>query len=155
MDPKQINKALQLIKEPKQCLSISNQNEVSVYSGKLTAEGLRTCSDRVARAFPRLTEGFYDEWARIIADEGIGDHRLADAVDHVIKTCQYPEPTIANFISFDRKIKLYSYDELCKMVHDTNDSQLMSRYKAVKFKGQEKAVWVLLHEYDNIKHLEG
>jgi len=39
-----------------------------------------------------------------------------DAVNNVIDTCQYPTPTLANFLSFDRRAKVYDYDQLVNLV---------------------------------------
>ena len=42
--------------------------------------------------------------------------RLSDACMHVMATCRYKEPTIADIVSFDKCIKLYTYSEACRLV---------------------------------------
>jgi len=51
----------------------------------------------------------------LILKEDFGDNRLLDAVDYVVKNCIYPRPTIANFLSYDNRIKLYSYNDIRDM----------------------------------------
>ena len=43
--------------------------------------------------------------------------RLIDAVNHVIKTCIYPKPTLAQFLKFDEQMKLYNYRQYGEMVN--------------------------------------
>ena len=43
------------------------------------------------------------------------DQRLRDSADHVIRTCIYPTPTIASFLSYDNRIDLCSYKEIKNM----------------------------------------
>lgn len=39
--------------------------------------------------------------------------RLEDAVEHVIDNFRYKELNVADVVSFDRRVRLYSYDEVC------------------------------------------
>ena len=59
--------------------------------------------------------------------EEFTDQRLADATLNLIKTCPYPEPTIANILSYDKVQKLYTYEQLQWMSKD------MSKESAKKF----------------------
>lgn len=58
---------------------------------------------KIKLAFPDLPAGFYDVLSERIKSKGFSDERLNDAVNHVIDTCKYPKPTVANFISFGGK----------------------------------------------------
>jgi len=49
-------------------------------------------------------------------ESGFSDERLIDSVNHVIKTCIYPTPTMANFLTFDKRVKLYTYNEVVTKV---------------------------------------
>lgn len=62
-------------------------------------------------SFPALNSAFYDVFMYRIKDNGFSNQRLTDAVKYVIDNCVYPQPTIAQFISFDKKIKLYGYEQ--------------------------------------------
>ena len=68
----------------------------------------------IKSAFPALEKGFYEQLSRMIKQD-FTDKRFADSADHVIRTCIYPTPTIASFLSYDNRIDLYSYKEIIKM----------------------------------------
>jgi len=48
---------------------------------------------------------------RLIAN-GFTKDRLNDAIGSVIDACHYKRPMIAEIVSFDRKMKLYTYSEM-------------------------------------------
>jgi len=74
--------------------------------------------------------------------EGFTDDRLRDAVRNVISTCVYPQPTIAQFISFDKRIKVYTYSQYCKLC----DEGTGKNYHPVAIGENTHPVWV--HEND-------
>lgn len=71
--------------------------------------------------FPALPIEFYGVFIDRIKEKGFCNERLIDAVNHVIDNCQYPTPTAANFLSFDKKSKIYTYQEILSLV-DKGDS---------------------------------
>ena len=81
------------------------------------------CIAEIKKAFPRLSLGWYDVLEQMLDDEGFSDQRLIDATKILIKTCQYPEPTIANIIGYDRMIKVYLYDELLTIAKDYSPNE--------------------------------
>ena len=83
--------------------------EVSIYTGELTNEGLVNAAMNLKKAFPQLSAGFIDIFNDRIKENGYSDQRLKDAISHVIDNCVYPTPTIAQFISYDKKMKLYNF----------------------------------------------
>ncbi|MEN6569024.1 MAG: hypothetical protein ABFC18_03325 [Rikenellaceae bacterium] len=66
---------------------------------------------------------------------------------HVICTCQYPQPTIANFISFDRRVKVYTYSEYCKLC-DEGDGK---NYQPVAIAGNTYPVWAHNNDINQYK----
>jgi len=70
------------------------------------------------------------------------DIRLADAVKHVICTCQYPQPTIAQFISFDRRVKVYTYAQYCKLCEEGDGKN----YQPVAIDGNIQPVWAHIND---------
>jgi len=68
-----------------------------------------------------------------------------DSITNVIDTCIYPTPTIAQFISWDKKIKVHTYDEMLKLWDQGIGREA---YKPIKFADREKMVWV---DVDDIK----
>lgn len=43
-------------------------------------------------------------------------NRLKDAVNHIIDNFQYKELVVSDIIRFDKRIKLYTYNEVCNLV---------------------------------------
>lgn len=90
---------------------------------------------RLSTAFPTLPEGFYDILLERIKENGFSDQRFQDAVSNLIDTCPYPQPTIANIISWDKKIKLYTY---CEVVEKVNEGHSMHDFQ----KMEGKKTWI-------------
>ena len=59
---------------------------------------------------------FFDIFIDRIKANNFTDQRLKDAVNYVIDNCVYPTPSIAQFVSFDKKTKLYTYDQLIDFI---------------------------------------
>ena len=79
---------------------------VSIYkpgtiSPKVLAEGI----GMIVSSFPKLSAGWYEVLKAMLVEEQFNDVRFFDAVKNLIKTSVYPEPTIANIISFDKTTK--------------------------------------------------
>ena len=71
---------------------------------------------KLQSAFPKQNKEFFNVLAERLIANGFTDERLADAVNNVIDNFQYKELNIADIVSFDKKIKLYTYSEACSMV---------------------------------------
>jgi hypothetical protein len=96
---------------------------------------------KIKKAFPSLPEGFYEVFSNRLKENGFNDDRLRDAVNHVIDTCPYPTPTIANFISFDQKIEINTYEAMLKKCNELGGN-FWSNYTPIKFPDREKPVWI-------------
>ena len=97
----------------------SKDSKVSLYKkGKVSAETFAQGIKRIKAAFPKLPALWYELLDEMLDVEKFTDERFKDSVYHLIKNCPYPEPTIANIISFDKHIILFTYDELIKMSND-------------------------------------
>jgi hypothetical protein len=137
---------IKLLEQPSEDLALPN-NEISIYKGELTLNNIAQCTARIKKSFPALPVGFYEVFAERIKANGFTDDRLQDAVANVIDTCPYPTPTIANFISFDKTIKIYHYHQMIKMA-DELGKEIWNSYMPVKFPDRAKLVWV---HVDDIK----
>lgn len=51
-----------------------------------------------------------------IKESGMGEKRLNAAITYVIRNFTYKTPSIGDVLSFDRKLRLYTYDEVCGKV---------------------------------------
>ena len=89
-----------------------------MYRGELTGKALIEQISRLKKAFPSLPINFYDVLIERVKTNKFIDERLKDAVDNLIDTCIYPVPTIANLISYDKKIQLYEYEEVRDMASE-------------------------------------
>jgi len=119
-----------------------SNNELSVYKDKLTTKGVITNVAKIKKSFPGLPIGFYQVFDERLKANNFTDERLTDAVNHVIDTCVYPQPTIAQFISFDKRIKVYTYSQYCKLC----DEGTGKNYHPVAVGENTRPVWV--HEND-------
>lgn len=66
----------------------------------LTAEGIASNIERINEVFPTLSKGFYKVLCERIKEKRFSDREFTDAVNHVIDTCKYPNPQIAEFMSY-------------------------------------------------------
>jgi hypothetical protein len=114
---------------------------MSLYTGQLTTQGRIDAIVKIKQAYPELPIGFFDVFDERIGANGFSDERLADAVNWVIDNVPYPKPTIASFISFDKKIEINTYEA---MINKTNEfgGDVWKNYTAIQFPDREKKVWV-------------
>ena len=66
-------------------------------------------------AFPKMEDEFFMLLCKRIGANEFTAKRLEDAVSHVIDNFRYKELNVADVISFDKRVRLYSYDEVCDM----------------------------------------
>lgn len=122
-----------------------NNYELSIYKGELTKKGITENIALIKAAFPKLENLYFDILIEMLKDDNFVDDRLKDAVKHVIKTCVYPEPTIANFLSYDKNIKVYDYNQYLKLV-DELGMKTGDLYKSVRFQNAKKPAWVHVND---------
>lgn len=138
--------SLQNLQQEKQ----ESKTEISLYKGELTAPCLIQNVAAIKKSFPSLPIEFYDIFIDRIKANKFSDTRLNDSIAHVIDTCPYPIPTIAQFISFDKKITVYTYPEIIQKLED-GDTNAFERYKRIKFEGLPEAVWVHINDIAKYK----
>lgn len=59
---------------------------------------------------------FFNLLSERLIDNSFSSKRLKDAINDIIDNFRYKELTIADIIKFDKRVKLYSYNEACRMV---------------------------------------
>ena len=121
------------------------QNEISIYRGELTPIHTLRQITRAKMSFPNLPDQFFDILRERITANGFTDDRFTDAVSNVIDNCHYPTPTIADFISFDKKVKLNSYEDMLKKTNEFG-SEIWASYEQKMLPGRKKPVWVHVDE---------
>lgn len=112
--------------------------ELSAYNGELTEDCIAEQTVKIASAFPSLDAGFYDILFAQVKEMNFSDKKLVDSVNHVIRNCEYPTPTIAKFLSYDKKIKLFDYTQFVNV-----EQHLKPLYKAVRIGGLTKQMYAL------------
>lgn len=90
-----------------------NRTEISIYSGPVaTQEEIKSEVKKLMAAFPEVKTDFLIVLVERMIDKNFTKERVKEAINHVIDTNPYQRPSIANIISFDRKIKVYTYSEI-------------------------------------------
>ncbi|MDR0384528.1 MAG: hypothetical protein LBH60_00450 [Prevotellaceae bacterium] len=91
---------------------------VSLYTDSLASpDEIVTAISRLKIAFPKMGIRFFAILSEFIIKHEFTGKRLTDAVDHVISDFQYKELNISDIIRFDRRKRLYTYNEMCTMIH--------------------------------------
>lgn len=122
-------------------------SEISIYSGALTKQTIAESTVKIKGAFPALPLTFFDVFADRIKDNKFTDERLIASVNYVIDNCVYPSPTIAQFLSYDKRVKLYSYNDMLKIA-ETN-VKAFDQYKAVRIGEASKPMFALISDVEN------
>ena len=102
---------------------------LSLYNGELTEGCFAKNMLKIKQSFPTLPEDWYDVFFERLKAKNIGDIRLTDAVNHVVDTCDFSKPTIAKFLNFDRKAEVFTYQEICRKVHDGDSFENYQRFE--------------------------
>lgn len=96
--------------EGEACYSLSVYN-----SAPATMEEIRQMLYWLNAAF-EMSERKVMLMAEAAYNEYFTPQRLKDAVNYVIKNFKYKEPTIADIVSYDECLRLYTYSEACRLV---------------------------------------
>ncbi len=120
--------------------------EISVYNDDLTTENIINGTVKLKKSFPALTGDFFDVLSDRIKDNKFTDKRLNDSINNVVDNCIYPTPTIAQFISFDKRIELYSYEEMLELNNQTQTA--FKTYKSVKIAGISRPMYANINDIE-------
>ena len=89
-----------------------NTKEISVYSGQ-TADTKTVATElrKLKAAFPAIENEYINVLSERIHANAFTEERIKDAVGNLIDNFKYPRPSIADVISFDKRVRLFSYSE--------------------------------------------
>ena len=112
------------------------RGEISVYHGeKATEKDIKSECRKLLAAFPEATNDYLIVLIERLADNGFTAQRVKDAINNVIDSCPYKKPSISEIISFDKKVKLYTYNEIqAKGFQGCKDA--FENYERVNINGQ-------------------
>lgn len=119
-----------------------SKKEISLYGeGQVSPEALAGCFVDLKKAFPKLSDGWYDLLEKFLDAEKFTDRRLMDATQNLIKNCVYPEPTIANILGFDKLSKLWTYEEALAFSNDFSTERRRIFWDGLEIHDKEKKLW--------------
>jgi len=125
--------------ESKESSIVNSNNEISAYKDDLTLMGIKMNCAKILVAFSGVDQSFTILLTESLKRNKFTDERLTDAVNFVIDNCKYPKPSISDFIQFDKKVKLYTHNEVINILYSDFEN-----YKAVEIEG--KLLWAHLTE---------
>ena len=121
---------------------------LSLYSDTCaTPDEIAKSIKRLRAAFPKMGNGFFDVLYERLVKNGFTSQRLDDAVNHVIDSFQYKELNVADVVSFDKRAKLFSYNQMCNEV--ANGQSVMDDFQRLQIDG--KNYWVRKVDLENAK----
>lgn len=122
--------------------------EISAFRGSPAGNETKVkCIARVKAAFPALNPEFHSLLLERFQEVGASDERMRAAVKFVIDNCEYPTPTIANFMSYDRKVKLYNYHQMADKC--ANGEPAFETHKGVRItENQPKKMWASIQDVE-------
>ncbi len=94
--------------------------EVSIYSDNIVTrhEAVKQI-EKLKFAFPDIQNGYIALLTERILEHKFTKKRLQDAVNFCIDNFQYKLPNISNIISYDQKVKVYTYNDILDFNHIT------------------------------------
>lgn len=93
-----------------------HKKEISIYKGELSPNVIAEQTLKLTTVFPALRDEFINVLIERIVANGFTNERLIDAVDNLIDNFKYPNPSIADIVGFDCRIKLYSHSDYCNEI---------------------------------------
>ncbi len=97
---------------------LKKNKEVSIYDDALaTPHDVAVGVARLKASFSSIDNGFMEMLAERLSTNKFSANRLKEAIGNVIDTHKWKNTlTIADIIGFDKKIKLYTYNDYAKEV---------------------------------------
>ena len=88
--------------------------EISLYGDEIaTPEDILPACVRLRGSFPKMDDVFFNLLSERIVEKKFTAQRLKDAVNYLIDNFQYKELNISDVIRFDKRLKLYTYNDVC------------------------------------------
>lgn len=115
-------------------------NPLSIYNkGQLTSDKVLPLIGRLAVAFPQLDNNWFKVLKERLIANNFTDERFEASVNHVIDTFQYGKtPNIAEFISFDKEIEAFTYEQILEKLKE--DKLVFLKYTMVNLNGLKRYV---------------
>lgn len=98
-------------------------------------------------AFPKMGGEFFDILYERIDKNKFTKQRLEDAVNNVLDNFRYKELNVADIVSYDKRVRLYTYTQICDEI--ANGRATTDDYERVERDG--KNYWVKKVDIENAK----
>jgi hypothetical protein len=95
--------------------------------------------NRLRDCYPETSSGVFDVIIERIKANHWGDERIRDAIDHLVETHVYATINPANILSWDKRKKLLSYNDMIDEVNKYGES-VWKKYEVIEIKG--KRYWL-------------
>lgn len=105
---------------------------------------------RISAVFPKMRGNapFLNELCRAVIRNNMTEKQLSDAIDRLIETCSYPTFSIADIVSYDKRVPLMDYGEYCRRT--TEGVNRGEDFETVKIDG--KCYWALKSDIINARN---
>lgn len=103
-----------------------------------TQEEIKSEVRKLMAAFPDVTNDFLIVLIERMIENKFTKERVKDAISKTIDTNPYKRPSIADIISFDRKVKLYTYSEISAKCYPGYSA--FDHFKKVEIDGRNRYV---------------
>ena len=126
------------------------KSEITVYTDRQADQKLIAQEVvKLKHAFPTISKEFANVLSERIYANNFTEERIRDAVAYVLDNFRYKQPTIADVISFDKRVKVYSYTQILNMLVEIGPS-VWNDYKPVKVEGVDRTVYVNIAEAESL-----
>jgi hypothetical protein len=126
--------ALQRVSQGRIIRNEAGSMEMSLYPGEeLEPSVILQSVNRLKVSFPKMSNDFFNVLAERVVANKFSNKRLQDAVNYVLDNFQYKELNISDIVKFDKRAKLYSYNEVCNLV--TKSQASFSDFQIVELEG--------------------
>jgi hypothetical protein len=112
--------------------------EISIYRGDLTPKCIAQEVKKIQAAFPSLEPLWFNLLSERIIANNFSDQRLKDAIGYLLDNFRYPSPSIADIISFDKRVKLLTYGQL--LIENDKTGRAFKDYECIDRNG--KKYWI-------------
>ena len=139
--------------DSKECTSAMRKDEsgnlmIDPHFGRQTTKGYAEVTAMAIKAFPKLNADFFELLNERALDKGFSNRKFYECVKNVIDNFNYPEPTLANFLTFDKSLQLYRYDQKLKLIDELGASVANKLYKSVRINGRTKPLWAHIDDIE-------
>ena len=114
-------------------------------NGELTENGTKENFAKLASNFPKLDGAFYSILADRVRKNGFDDEMLTNAVDSLIDNYQFPEPKVADILSLNSNVEIFTYHDIVKK-NDTMNWKAFEYYRPIKIPGLEKPMYASVND---------